>query len=245
MTKFAYTFNSEAQFNSAKTSLIMIIGYFFIMGGFSRLTRTFLPVGEIAFTRAEELAAIFLFAVSLYIVIAAFICIYNITLISITMRFKMINENLSENRLNLRLFAELHIKLCDAINKINQIFSTPLRNFLSFALISMIFSLYELYFSIKSQANDPHQLGLCLITNTWNICIIPGLFITFNTCESLRKEGNLNSTKILHEMMRSERDDHVKARIIYFIYQFEHSNVSLSTGMYDFDWKIFMFVSFL
>ncbi|KAG5666471.1 hypothetical protein PVAND_014498 [Polypedilum vanderplanki] len=153
----------------------------------------------------------------------------------------MINQNFTAEKS--KNFAACHEQLCDIIKNFQQLIAIVLECFLFFGLTSVTFSFYEIYFAVKNDGKDKAQLGLCIISNIWNIFIIPGVILIFTQVHVTYNEGYLKTLKTLFKNFQTSRKTKEKRRILILILQLDNSTPNFSTGLYEINWKLCFFVS--
>lgn len=173
--------------------------------------------------------------------ISCFLNVFCYNLICFRRRFELICGAILKSKSSTSIcgISKLNLRLNESLEKFNGIFPLPLELFITFSILSLAFSFYEIYFAILVKAENKHQLGMCILSNSWNFFMGMTVLAIFNCCASLK---NINE-EIFRSLMRqfqATEDVKMRRRIFIFLMQINHVKPQVYNGYYVIDWRLLL-----
>lgn len=221
--------------------MALIIGYLFVIMGAKTLTEKIVGVNLDSIGPVMDIKIIILILFTSYFSISCFLNVFCYNLICFRRRFELICDAIlkSKNSASISAISKLNLRLNESLMTFNDIFPLPLEFFITFSISSLAFSFYEIYFAIVIKAENKHQLGMCIIANSWNFFMGLTVLAIFNCCTSL-KNINERIFRSLIEKFQEIRNENMRKRIFVFLMQINHVRPEVYNGYYVITWKLLL-----
>jgi hypothetical protein len=182
--------------------------------------------------------------ISSFLSISSFLHIFIYNLVGFQMRFEAIASAISRanSSSEIKKISTQNLQLFSSLVKFNKIFPMPLECFLTWTIISTSFSLYEIYFAIWRDGIDRQQLGICVLTNIWNLMIAQTILLILKFCVNLKNSSALIFNSLIRSLME-KNEKKIRKSIEIFLLQMEHVKIQVGTGFHGIDWKLMLHVS--
>lgn len=223
----------------------MIFGYLFFIILSKIVIEKILGITLNTIQPTINISLIIIIIFTSYFSLTSFLNIYCYNLICFRRRFELICGAIlkAEKSSSISAISKLNLRLNESLETFNGIFPLPLEFFVSFSIFSLAFSFYEIYFAIIIKAENKHQLGMCILSNSWNLFMGMTVLAIFNFGSSLK---NMNE-RILHSLLKQFQaieNVKIRKRILIFIMQINHVKPQVYNGFYVIDWKLLLQVNF-
>jgi hypothetical protein len=162
---------------------------------------------------------------------------------SVRVRFAKINESLrrKNNKMAVRTIVKMHLKLCEIVDLINDIFMLPLAIFLASNLTGLTISSFQLYERIISEHIDIDKVSSLVLTSSWNTYMYIVIMTVVVGCSKAAIEGE-KCGNVLHQVLQDEVDGGEIKILRSFGQLISHKRPIFMCGLFEFNFGLISMV---